>query len=46
MMQRLCRVSLKERIPNEELRRRVGVEGIMEVVRRGRLRWCGYVLRK
>ena len=43
---RICGVSLKDRIPNEELRRRVGVAGIAEEVRRSRLRWSGHVLRK
>ena len=29
-----------------ELRRRLGIEGVVEVTRRGRLRWFGHVERK
>ena len=39
-------VSLKERQPSTELRRRLGVEAIGNVMRRGRLRWHGRVERK
>ena len=39
-------VSLKERQPSTELRGRIGVvEAIEDVMRRGRLRWHGYVER-
>ena len=40
------RVSLKEMVTNVELRRRMGIEAIDSVVRRGRLRWFGHVERK
>ena len=37
---------LKERIRSEELRQRLDVECVMDVIRRGRLRWYGHVMRK
>ena len=43
----LCGVSLKERQPSTELRRRLGVEEIGDVMRRFRLSWWhGHVERK
>ena len=39
-------VSLKERQPSTELRRRRGVEAMENVMRRCRLRWHGYLERK
>ena len=41
-----CSVSLKDRVPIEELRRRLDIESISELVRRARLRWFGQVERK
>ena len=41
-----CGVSMKDRRTIEELRKLVGVEPITTLIRSGRLRWCGYVLRK
>ena len=35
----MCSVSLKERQPSTELRRRPGLEAIGDVMRRCRLRW-------
>ena len=46
MLRRICGVTLKERISSEELRQRLDVECVMDVVRRGRLRWYGHVMRK
>ena len=40
------RVSLRERKTNVELRERLGIEKIGDVMRRSRLRWMGHVLRK
>src|SRR3989442_14229647 len=37
---------LKDRRLSEELRLGLGIEGVEEVVRRGRLRWFGHVERK
>jgi hypothetical protein len=42
----MCGVTLRDRVPMVELRRRLGIEGVMEVMRRGRLRWFGHVERK
>ena len=39
-------VSMKDRRTSEELRKWVGVEPITNVIRSGRLRWYGHVMRK
>ena len=46
MIRWMCGVSSKERQPSTELRRRLGVEAIGDVMGRGRLRWHGHVARK
>ena len=46
MIRWMCGISMKERRTNEELRRLVGVEPITTVIRSGRLRWYGHVMRK
>ena len=50
MVRWMCGVSLKDsrggdRFTNEELRSRMGLECIREVIGRGRLRWYGHVER-
>lgn len=45
MLKRICGNTLKERISSEELRQRMDVECVMDVIRRGRLRWYGHVMR-
>src|SRR5580698_10321960 len=42
----MCGVSLRDRISAENLMMRLGVEEVLDVVRRGRLRWFGHVERK
>ena len=42
----MCGISMKDRRTSEELRRLVGVEPITTVIRSGRLRWYGHVMRK
>ena len=42
----MCGVTLRDKVPTVELRRRLGIEGVVEVMRRGRLRWFGHVERK
>ena len=42
----MCGVSLRNRKTSAELRQRMGVEVITDVVRRGRLPWYGHVVRK
>ena len=37
---------VRDKIPSVELRRRLGIEGVVEVMRWGRLRWFGHVERK
>ena len=45
MLRWMCGVTLRDKVPTVELRRRLGIEGVMEV-RRCRLRWFGHVERK
>ena len=46
MIRWMCGVSMKDRMTNEDLRRLVGVQPITTVIRSGRLRWYGHVMRK
>ena len=46
MIRWMCKVTLKDRIHMDELRQRLGVDSVIEVVRQGRLRWFGHVERK
>ena len=46
ILKRIFGATFKERISSEELRQRLELEGIMDVIRRGRLRWYGHVMRK
>ena len=46
MMKWMCKVTLRDRIHTEELRERLGLDSVVEVVRKGRLRWFGHVERK
>ena len=46
MVRWMCGVSLKNRISSGELNERLGIVGVVEVVRRGRLRWFGHLERK
>ena len=46
MLRLMCGVTLRDKVPTVELRRRLGIEGVVEVMRRGRLRWFGHVERK
>ena len=45
MVRWISGVTLKDRRPSEELRLGQGIEGVEEVVRRGRLRWFGHAER-
>ena len=45
MIRWMCGISMKVRRTNEELRMLVGVEPITTVIRSGRLRWYGHVMR-
>ena len=46
MVRWMCGVSLRDRRSSVELIERLGIEGVAEVVRRGRLRWFGHLERK
>ena len=37
---------MRVKVSTVELRRRLGIEGVVKVMRRGRLRWFGHVERK
>ena len=46
MLRWMCGVTLRDKVSTVELRRRLGIEDMVEVMRRGRLRWFGHVERK
>ena len=46
MIRWMCGIAMKDRRTNEELRRLDEVEPITTVIRSGRLRWYGHVVRK
>ena len=46
MVRRMCGVRLVERIGSEVLRGRLGIESVLDIIGRGRLRWFGHVERK
>jgi hypothetical protein len=46
MVRWMCGVSLKDRCKSDELRNRLGIEDIVDVVRKSRLRWFGHVERR
>jgi hypothetical protein len=46
MLRWMCGVTLKDRIKTEKLREQLGIVGVDDCIRRGRLRWFGHVERK
>lgn len=46
MVRWMCGVKLRDRIPNEELRGRMGIESVKEALVRRRLRWWGHIERR
>jgi Reverse transcriptase (RNA-dependent DNA polymerase)/Endonuclease/Exonuclease/phosphatase family len=46
MVRWMCGVTLKNKIANVDLNRRLDIECVADVVRRGRLRWLGHLERK
>ena len=46
MLRQMCGVTSSDKVPTVELRRRLGIEGVVEVMRRDRLRCFGHVERK
>ena len=46
MVQWMCGVSLKDRVPSAEVRERMKIESVSDVVKWNRLRWLGHVLQK
>jgi hypothetical protein len=45
MIRSMCGVTLRDRNNSDELKERLGVEGVVDIVRRSRLRWFGHVAR-
>jgi len=39
MVRWMCHVKIKDRVPNKELRQRTGLDDIILVLQRNRLRW-------
>ena len=46
MIRWMCGVTLKDRCKSDELRKRLDIEDVADVVRRGRLGWFGHLERK
>jgi len=46
MVRSMCVVKLQYRIPSKQLKERLGLDDIILVLQRNRLRWYGHVLRK
>ena len=46
MMQRMCGVTLRDRVSSKELYSRLGMDSISSTVTRSRLRWYGHVQQK
>jgi len=42
----MCGIELKNRVPTEELRERLGLDDLILVLQQNRLQWYGHVLRK
>jgi len=46
MVRWMCNVKVKDRVPNKELRERLGIDDIILILQQNRLRWYGHMLRK
>jgi hypothetical protein len=46
MIRIMCGITLRDRVTNVELKRMFGIESVLDVIRRSRLRWFGHVERK
>ena len=46
MLRHMASVRWEDRVSNDEVRRRCGVENIIDILRRSRLRWYGHVKRR
>ena len=46
MVRWMCGVKLQDRVLSKELRERLGLDDIISVLQRNRLRWYGHVLQK
>jgi len=46
MVRWMCNIKVKDRVPSQELRERLGIDDIILILQQNRLRWYGHVLRK
>ena len=46
MIRWMCGVTLKDRCKSEELRKRLNIEDVADVIRKSKLRWFGHLERK
>ena len=46
MVRWMCNVKVKDRVPTNELRERLGIDDVILILEQNRLRWHGYVLQK
>ena len=46
MVRWMCNVQVKDRVPSNELRERLGIDDIILILQQNRLRWYGHVLGK
>jgi len=44
MVRQMCNVMVKDRVPSKELRERLGIDDIISILQKNRLRWYGHVL--
>lgn len=44
-LRRILRVSWEDRIPNQEILRKAGIDGVEVLLRKAQLRWSGHVIR-
>jgi len=42
----MCHIMVKDRVPSNELRERLGIYNIISLLQQNRLQWCGHVLQK
>jgi len=46
MLRWMCDVKVKDKVPSEELRERLGIDDIILVLQQNSLQWYGHVLQK
>ena len=46
MVRWMSGINIRDKMPSVVLTSHLDIEGVMDVVSRGRLRWCGHIARK